>query len=89
MKAIKIDKNIPIPDPKFGPIGSRIGCMYPFKKMNVGDSFFVKTKGPLQSRKKLQSIKSASKSWCKNNHVTNRKFTVRMLKNGVRIWRTK
>lgn len=83
-REIKIERGIPIPA-KCPSNGNRI---YPFDKMKIKDSFFVKLKS-LESKEYLQDklIRLAYyyTKRCKNN----RKFTTRQLNKGVRVWRVK
>ena len=69
--SIEIDKNIPIPPEKKRNV-------YPYKVMEVGESFFVPTG-------KLQIV-------CNANYRTGkqlgRKFIARKDGEGVRVWRT-
>lgn len=82
---IKIEKNIPIKDKR----GRRKGeFSYPFKDMNVGDSFFVPFNG-----KKMDSVRTSlhttARLWALG-HNNGRKFSTSIVeeKDGVRIWRT-
>lgn len=70
---IKIDKDIPPP-----PLGRAPATRYPFADLEVGDSFFIPGATP-------QSI-SGSTSWARNK-LTPRKFTVRTVEGGTRVWR--
>lgn len=70
----EIEKNIPVPE-KEGP-------KYPFKQMEVGDSFFVECQGFDAYRK----IANAANSFQRRCDMPI-KFTVRMLTEGVRVWR--
>jgi hypothetical protein len=72
----KIDKNVPI-KPK-GSGGK--SCKYPFDAMEVGDSFFL-----LKKNEALRA-RSAAANYGREH---NRKFTVRIFKDGYRCWRTK
>jgi len=68
---IEIDKNIPIPE--------RAGReMYPFPKMAIGDSFFVKGKT-------ANALRSASINYRREGQD----YISRQLKEGARIWRIK
>jgi hypothetical protein len=69
---IKIDKGVPIPD---------IGGMYPFKEMEIGDSFFVECLAKNVTRKANSILGSA------RNRRTNGRYKVRTVEGGVRCWR--
>ena len=72
---MKIDKNVPIP-----PLGQVIDnkTKYPFREMEVGDSFFVD--GEVDSRR----AKAAAKMMTKRSRLVLR---TQKENNGVRIWR--
>lgn len=65
-----IEKNIPVPD-------WRVRARYPFKDMQVGDSFLI----PQGDRKKVYPAASAAGA----RH--GKKFAVRKVDDGVRVWR--
>jgi len=69
---ITVEKNIPIPSP-----AKKEPTKYPWKTMEVGDSFFVK--GDAKSVRSQASY--ATKRYC-------RKFVTRQEKDGIRFWRT-
>lgn len=71
----KIEKNIPVA--KLQPSGSK----YPFTKMEVGDSFFVK--GDL---KKRQAVAVAVYNYKLSNKGIG--FCTRTNDEGIRVWRT-
>lgn len=73
----EIEKGIKIPED-----GNRRNRKYPFREMDVGDSFFVPCTD--EEYRKIQStIKSATRK------ITPNDFTVRKVENGVRCWRIK
>lgn len=76
----KIEKSVPIPqiDPRFD--GSTLGStpLYPFKDMQVGDSFFV----PKSVSKKAFAAARVHK----HRHKVG--FIMRPYGDGYRIWRT-
>lgn len=83
---MKIEKNIPIPEPKKrGPKKGEGGRTptYPFKEMEVGDSFIYSTKS---TESMMRSAGCAARGWAKKVGL-NWKFTVRRLDEGIRIWR--
>jgi len=66
-----IEKGIPIPG------GSKLAPKYPFDKLDVNDSFFV----PGARR---ATVGAAAYHFANKN---GRKFTVRLVDDGVRVWR--
>lgn len=70
---MKIDKNIPLPNPRNN---------YPFRGMDVGDSFFV-------ANIPRQVVSGAAAYWGKTHNVV---FALRATEEGgvkgVRCWRT-
>lgn len=77
MKDFKIDKSFPMPKKT----GKGRPCIYPWDKMEVGDSFFVqgKTHSGLQVSATL---------WAERNGF-DWKFVQRRENDGFRIWRVK
>jgi hypothetical protein len=71
MNNVVIEKNVIIPP-------ARVKRNYPYREMNIGDSFFVEDD-------KLSSV-------CNTNNRMQRllgwRFTARTEGNGVRVWRT-
>lgn len=67
----KIEKNIPIPDKLFQ-------SKYPYAKMEIGDSFLIKTS------KTIEQTNSSTSYAAKR---LNMKFTSRTVDGGIRIWR--
>jgi hypothetical protein len=70
---IKVEKGIPIPAR-----GSNRGSTYPYKQLEVGDSFYVK--GKTAAKFSASAYNQARKAGIK--------VTVRNEKDGVRVWRT-
>lgn len=70
---IKIEKGVEIP-----PQTRRL--KYPFEDMEVGDSFFVKADP--------KTIRAAAHNYRKTRDKS-RKFTIRAVDGGARVWRTK
>lgn len=66
----KIEKNVPIPADR------RKKSKYPWKEMEIGDSFFVPGKGTHEFR----AVPGAQKRY-------GMKFTMRAVEGGVRVWR--
>lgn len=83
----KIDKNIKIP-----PQAQRGEApKYPFKKMKIGDSFFIPNSHIEENRRTARRIISAGVVYKKRNSLTQKDFklTTRIYEDGVRCWRTK
>lgn len=75
---LKIEKGIPLP------ISNRDPRKYDWGKMEIGDSFFIKTKN-----KNLRvSAMTSSVNWRKKNNP-NARFSTRLVKGGFRVWRIK
>jgi hypothetical protein len=73
---IKIETGIPIPS------NITRKSKYPFKDMNIGDSFFITDKNdPEKTRKK---VSSAATMFCSNKDY---KFKTQVFDTGVRVWR--
>jgi hypothetical protein len=75
---IKIEKGIPVPE--------RSNIKYPWGRMEVGDSFFVKCE---YSKIKHHSVNGSMYYWKKRNKKDDWKFTVRRVDGGIRAWRIK
>lgn len=69
---IQIEKGVPIPKPSH----SRTGARYPWSEMEVGDSFFVEAN--------LLPMRSNA---CQTGNALGRKFIVKQVGSGVRVWR--
>jgi hypothetical protein len=69
---IEIDKNIPAPDPS-----RRGGAKYPWRQMEVGDSFFV-------ADVTTNNLGTAAQQVGKRMGAT---FTTRKVDGGARVWR--
>lgn len=84
MTTIKIDHNIPMPPAALG------GARYPFRTMEVGDSFFVPVR-PGQTVRSVQTRVSSAASV--SGERMGRKYATRTIRDngssGVRVWRTK
>lgn len=74
----KIEKNVPIP---YG-AGSPGGNKYPWREMDVGDSF------PIKTEKEAKRI-SAAACWYSGSHKDEVRFSVRKNGKGYRCWRVK
>ncbi len=81
----EIEKNIPIPPlAKRGQKqGEKSGHRYPFKAMEIGDSFLVECESIHDMR-----VRNNIRLSIYNQAVTSR-FTVRRVENGLRVWRIK
>lgn len=84
MEEYKIEKGIKIPERK-----RKNNSKYPFDKMKVGDSFFVKCKKNVLS--KTQAILTTNAAHSIKRKGLNFKFTSRVSHEpiGIRIWRIK
>lgn len=71
--SLPIDKGIPVPEWK-----------YPWKTMEVGDSFFVEANAGEKLRK-LQKRITASCTWQRRRY--GRRHTIRQVDGGCRAWR--
>lgn len=77
----KIEKDIPIPS------RSGQGRKYPWNEMNeIKDSFWEPCDEGESTRKCMLRMNSAS---CNNARKTGRKYTKRIVEEGVRVWRIK
>ena len=74
----QIEKGVAIPARNFKK------SRYPFNEMDVGDSFIVPITGSKRTTQTRLSASAASYSRYKQG----RKFTVRVVENGFRVWRT-
>lgn len=77
MEVLAIEKNIPLPKIR--------GSVYPFKKMDIADSFLIKLEKKENIYKQKQKIYLAIWRYCQVN--TNKKFATASVKDGLRIWR--
>ena len=89
MSEFKIEKGIPIPIENYHDGHSK----YPFKKMEIGDSFYIKCKNKKDVRAKQSAVGSRVRA-IKKKGLLEGKFTARCVissngKVGVRVWRTK
>ncbi len=75
---IKIENDIPLPLMKSGRM-----IKYPIAELEVGQSFLVAC-APEDSRKRIMSISSLCGRQSKK---TGRRYTCRVVQDGVRVWR--
>lgn len=75
----EIEKGVPIPDDPRGRRGK-----YPFKDMEVGDSFFVSCDD--EKRKKTVRNSIYASRWRREKGY---KFKCSLEKEGIRVWRVK
>ena len=79
-----VDHGIPLPpNPRLG--GGRTRQRYPFKLMEIGDSFLV----PYGEEAPEIVRNRAAVSCSKTSADTGYRFELRTLADGIRIWRTK
>ena len=76
----EIEKNVPIPKPQVVGRPSK----YPFEKMDVGDSFFVEN----QKHESVYKLSVTISQATRRSRLKGKRFTVRQLDGGVRVWRT-
>lgn len=82
----EIQKNIALPNE----IRRGRSVVYPFDKMEIGDSFLAPLPAdatPEQRRKKQVSIVSSAGGYRRRNRASDLKFTTHMEEGGVRVWR--
>lgn len=75
----RIDQGVPMPRPQTG------RPKYPFRKMEVGDSFLVECEDG-DSGSVMNGLTSCIR-WA--TYKTGFKFAQRMVRGGVRVWRTR
>lgn len=80
---LEIEKGIPIPkvDKSYA-----YDSKYPFKVMEVGDSFFVPVDRE-QPRKQFHRVAMNISASCRAKRMNGKKFLTRTLRDGVRCWR--
>lgn len=83
LSTYKIEKNIPLPPAETLKAKQN---SYPFKYMEVGDSFLVDTN---YSRIRMQKYSNAARGWAKALTSGKWKFAIRKTDDGIRIWRIK
>ena len=88
----QIEKNVPLPA-----IVRREANTYPFAEMDVNDSFFVANPAPVDETEEAKTAAEAlakgiynSLSRAKGEHgkKLERKFAIRKVEGGLRVWRT-
>lgn len=88
MSDFKIDKDVPIPRAATGDTRSRGNqtMVYPWRVMNVGDSFFVADDGKPNLQTRMAVL---AHSYRTRGHGLGKQFVTRKENDGVRIWRVK
>lgn len=81
MSVISIDRGVPVA-PAICPGAAR--RKYPFRDMQVGDSFFVSTKNDVERKKAQARLSGCANFYCRILGFT---FAVRQVEGGVRVWR--
>jgi hypothetical protein len=76
MNEFKIEDNVPTP-------AARGYRKYPFDDMAVGNSFFV---GCAQVDSEAEHTRISNAAW-RAGHKKGKKFTVRTVEGGIRVWR--
>lgn len=79
---IRIEKNIPIKK-KNG-----FGTQYPWNKMEIGDSFYLKIPKGVKYTTYQSSVLTTARSWSLYNNQ-DAKFSSRKEDKGFRIWRVR
>ena len=79
-----IEKNIYLPPARRGHLA---GADYPFKKMKVGDSFLVPIHGKTQPKSIAHKRRTIAASAYKAKKNLGFVFTLRTVKDGIRVWR--
>lgn len=78
-QGISIQRNVPIPAGAQGPVPK-----YPFRNMEVGDSFFVEA-----DKTRIATIRTSAHLFGRCNEATFRTVSVTEGgKSGIRIWKT-
>jgi hypothetical protein len=70
---MEIEKGVEIPEATRGR-----RCKYPFRQMEVGDSFLI------EDEEQYKKVRSAASTWGKKNGVV---FTTQVSEEGLRVWR--
>lgn len=78
----KIETGIPIPAKMGRPPAPK--ALYPFADLQPGQSFFVKKTSTKLAKKCSRTLSVLSSQYAKR---LQRRFTIRTLENGVRVWR--
>jgi len=63
--------------------------IYPFELMSIGDSFLVKTGGLSGAARNTKTSTIRSNATLQNKAPNEKRFEVRIVKNGIGVWRTK
>lgn len=84
---LKIEKGIPIPDPQSGKVRAAPFYKYPFKKMEVKDSFLVPCEGYERSVVAKRSYSNIRLMVLRGSLEEEFKISARIVDDGVRIWR--
>jgi hypothetical protein len=71
MEPVVVEKNVPIP-------GRRVAILFPFEKMNVGDSFLIPEGKRSAVAYQIQAYRSANPG---------AKFITRVIGTQIRCWR--
>lgn len=74
---VNIDAGIPMPEPR----ATRV--VYPYKEMEVGESFLVEPKGK-ETKNLLAVVCNRNNAMAKK---LGRKFRAKTMEDGIRVWR--
>jgi hypothetical protein len=79
----EIEKNIPVPERL-----ESYPAVYPFDRMEAGDSFFVPNEGNETGVQTAYRVRNASAKF-RRKHRPDWRFCTKAKSNGARIWRMK
>lgn len=77
ISTFKIEKSIPLPPPRRGSAKPTKYRRLPLKEMEIGDSFFCRTKDSLTERLSMQNAARR----------LGMKVAIRSMNGGIRVWR--
>ena len=83
---MKIDKNIPIPDSRFGNKDGR-PPKYPLKDLEINDSFLIPYEEGIEKNKMHSRASGSIANF--NKKYPEKKFVTRQIDDGIRVWRIK
>lgn len=76
-----IETGVPIPK-----VSKPTRVKYPWADMEIGNSFLVECE-PDEATARRASVVSSASAWARR-HAPGRKFSVRSVDGGIRVWRT-
>lgn len=81
---LAIEKNIALPTTRRGNSSE-----FPFAKMKAGDSFLLPIHGKTGQKGRLLARKNVATAMWRAKKALGFEFTLRTLKEGIRVWRVK